>query len=1222
MKRRKWKSIVGGLAFAIGVTSCPVPTYAHDTDSYKVEDAEGTEEIEEAEAVNIAVEYLDGLQEIDGYWYYYENGEKVTDALREIDGYLYAFNYWGKMVIDDTYYVSDEYGNIEKYWIDENGHVRTNCWTEDSYGYQYYLDGNGRAIKDQLYKIGDYTYGFNSSGMMIKDCMCSIFDQNGDFYNYWFDEDGHLLVNCWKTSKFGEIYYLDENGKRLTEGVHQIGDELYGFNSREALITNQRHTYYDENGNPTNYYFDEDGHAITGWVESEYGDKSYFGSDGKAAAGVVNIDGDYYLFDSYGNLQRNQYEFDEKTLQYFYFGESGKAEECIQFKEGWNLCNGKWYYISSGVLAQNRWIESNGHKYYFVYDGSMLSDCEQDIFEEGIYTSNRYRFDSNGCMVVGWFKVGSAWYYYLPSGIAANGLQNIAGKNYVFSYGRMQTGLIILDGKYYLTSDSGEVLDYDNLAEGWNKIVDKKYYVVNGVIQKSQWITVDGIKYYLGYDGSAYTSQRYNDRGWMYQFDEEGRVLTGWQTFYGITYYYDSDGKSITQAYADSTVKTINGKQYYFSGGGALDRCSSLAIDGQLYKSAADGSLVLFSSKTNGWLNEWYYASDGMLVSGWKTIDGADYYFLSSGKTTGLNIIDGSSYYFDKHGKLAKGWIAVGGVWYWADSSGRLARNEWKKLGGAWYYFDNYSMATGMCYVDGEWNQFASNGKWKCVVKGTNKWISEAGEYYYIDSDGQIVRNTQREIDGKLYYFDTQGKMVKNEERAGYYYGSSGAAVKNQWIQPYLGDWRYYGSDGQSVAGWQKINKKWYYFAYAGMVIGDFIIDGKIYHFDSNGVWDGKAGKNITGWYMLNGLYYYNGASTDLGNGFKKIGQEQYHFSYDGTMTTDGLIYLQDGRCRFVDKNGKIVKNGWYKLVDGLENEVEWYYADKDGYLYQGEKVINGNKYYFAPHMMDRDCINQTGTTRYEISTTGIITKTVNASGIGWQKSSKGEWYYSKNGKFVTGCQTIGGKNYYFDYTGIMVKDQFVDGFGYFDKSGELSKVEGWVFAEGVWTYIRNGKALESDTWGLSGGVYKIEFSNNRQGPGFRHCNSSVYQEGENFYYYDGVKGLKTAVAFKNGWNKYLNKWYYVSNGKMAAGSVKIDGKWYYFEPEMVKDNYRLVYEGKVGLIYFGSDGAMVTNTWKKIGGEWFYFGADGYALEGIQYIDGVRYNLPRLISYFGGGIG
>lgn len=105
---------------------------------------------------------------------------------------------------------------------------------------------------------------------------------------------------------------------------------------------------------------------------------------------------------------------------------------------------------------------------------------------------------------------------------------------------------------------------------------------------------------------------------------------------------------------------------------------------------------------------------------------------------------------------------------------------------------------------------------------------TDEGKYYYTDADGEKLTGS-RKIKGSVYYFDKNGEMHTGWLKKGKTY-------------------YYFGADGKRAKGWTKIGDKQYYFLSNGkMAVGNAVIGGKQYTFSSAGVWDGKAGKKLSG---------------------------------------------------------------------------------------------------------------------------------------------------------------------------------------------------------------------------------------------------------------------------------------------------------------------------------------------------------------------------------------
>ncbi len=318
---------------------------------------------------------------------------------------------------------------------------------------------------------------------------------------------------------------------------------------------------------------------------------------------------------------------------------------------------------------------------------------------------------------------------------------------------------------------------------------------------------------------------------------------------------------------------------------------------------------------------------------------------------------------------FAAGWTEEDGTWYYYDKDGSRASDMWRKSGDNWYWLDggqDGAMATGKLIDDDDDIYYVDeNG---AMVR--NAWVKLANEeqddvddpaeyhYYYMQADGRAYKapgsgaTRFKTIDGKKYAFDADGKMLY-----GWVNGQSERLTGNtDWNENsedediyYLGSWE----DGAMKTGWQRIrvcddqndeDEKdfWFWFKSNGkkytakkgsLIRDDKTINGKKYGFDERGVmayeWVLATGNTASASSTANWRYFRNpedGARVSKG-WFKVIAPN------DNIENT------------FVDYNNRSF------AAEHADDETErWYYADKNGRLYQGEiKKINGQYYGFYP---------------------------------------------------------------------------------------------------------------------------------------------------------------------------------------------------------------------------------------------------------------------------------
>lgn len=141
------------------------------------------------------------------------------------------------------------------------------------------------------------------------------------------------------------------------------------------------------------------------------------------------------------------------------------------------------------------------------------------------------------------------------------------------------------------------------------------------------------------------------------------------------------------------------------------------------------------------------------------------------------------------------------------------------------------------------------------------------------------------------------------------------------------------------------------------------------------------------------------------------------------------------------------------------------------------------------------------------------------------------------------------------------------DGSGQFDPSGtggsgNTGGKVGWVKDGNTWYYIYPDGTMRKNGW---------EKVNNK------------------WYYFDASGAMKTGWVTVNGQTYYLD----ATNGDMKVGWVKTsDGQWYYLNPNPAA----------------GTEGAMYKNQWLNIGGQTYFLKDTGAMATGWLKIDGKFY--------------
>ena len=303
----------------------------------EINDSDEDKEIESPTFIN------EGWQEIDGYIYYFQDGDPLT-GFQEIEGYTYYFNSDGKMLkgwilVDSKYYFMNTdtgamwtgwlyRGKDEKsgediwYYLNTDG-SRAYGWIEVN-GYHYYLDPETGRRKTGWIEDNGSKYYLYSNGVMLTGWIYV------DGKYYFMNTDTGAMWTGWlyrgKDEKSGEDiwYYLKADGSRAY-GWIEVNNKWYFMNTNT-------------------------GRRWTGWLYRGKDEKSgediwyYLKADGSRAYGWIEVNNKWYFMNT--NTGR-------RWTGWLYRGKDEKSGEDI------------WYYLKADGSRAYGWIEVN-NKWYFM----------------------------------------------------------------------------------------------------------------------------------------------------------------------------------------------------------------------------------------------------------------------------------------------------------------------------------------------------------------------------------------------------------------------------------------------------------------------------------------------------------------------------------------------------------------------------------------------------------------------------------------------------------------------------------------------------------------------------------------------------------------------------------------------------------------------------------------------------------------------------------------
>ncbi len=169
---------------------------------------------------------------------------------------------------------------------------------------------------------------------------------------------------------------------------------------------------------------------------------------------------------------------------------------------------------------------------------------------------------------------------------------------------------------------------------------------------------------------------------------------------------------------------------------------------------------------------------------------------------------------------------------------------------------------------------------------------------------------------------------------------------------------------------------------------------------------------NKTGWQVIDGKKYYYTADGVMQIGWKKIDSIWYYFGLDGAMTINKWVSY-GGDWYYFDKNGAMTTNKW------VSYKGDWYYFGANGVMATNKWVsYKGDWYYFGADgaMTTNKWVSYKGDWYYFGEDGAMLTSK-------WL-SYKSKWYYFNSaGIMVTGKQTINGKTYNFNSSGVWINN-------------------------------------------------------------------------------------------------------------------------------------------------------------------------------------------------------
>ena len=356
--------------------------------------------------------------------------------------------------------------------------------------------------------------------------------------------------------------------------------------------------------------------------------------------------------------------------------------------------------------VQNGWVkDSNGQMTY--YQNGQVSSGRQYVKLPTMPNTN---------------VSGNTNWYLTDNGVAQSGLQEWMGSHYYFD---PQTYQVVKNTYVDPNHDnSGYLLGKDGIA-------------LNG-IQKWQGT-------YYAFDKTTYRlvkNQKFQEWGYTYQIDDQGRVVSGlYKDNNGDVYYYNP---SSYLAETNTYIVPAGTKNGYLFGSDGKALTGVQKWQGTYYYfDPVTKQLVRNNYVKSQWGLYYMFGDDGMIVTGPHMWQGSMYYF------------DPSSYLVVKNDYRVPAGSDRG---YLLGNDGRALTGV-QKWQGTFYYFDPATyLLSKENYVKSQWGDWYMVGNDGRIVSGPYKW---QGTWYFFDESSYLlVKNSSRTIGKATYGMNSNGVIT------------------------------------------------------------------------------------------------------------------------------------------------------------------------------------------------------------------------------------------------------------------------------------------------------------------------------------------------------------------------------------------------------------------------------------------------------------------------------
>ena len=401
-----------------------------------------------------------------------------------------------------------------------------------------------------------------------------------------------------------------------------------------------------------------------------------------------------------------------------------------------------------------------------------------------------------------------------------------------------------------------------------------------------------------------------------------------------------------------------------------------------------------------------------------------------------------------------------------------------------------------------------------------------------------------------------------------------------------------------SDIGTSEINSQQALRSEVSTVTSSEVVSSEISHSETNAAHEVEESPVISGGHYTSddqGNWYYIKDGKAL-TGMQNIDNVNVYFDADGKQVKGDTRHVNGATYHFEKDSGQLTRNAFASDKNG-----NWYYLGQDGKALIGKQVIDNIPLYFYPNgVQAKDAfVVLDGNSYYFQKDSGQMVRDR------FWSDDDGNWYYSdKEGKLVTGEQTIDGFDMYFYPDGVQAKGEIVT-IGiepyYFDKDNGHKVINTDITINGKTYHAEaNGLLIETEQ--------KLPQRPLVSGGHFQEDSSG------NWYYYTATGEKLKGWQNVDGVTLYFDK-----EGRQAKdGERTIDGSDYYFShySGAVKTNYWHTWSieirrqepfAKTYNVYYGSDGRRYYG-WHRVGDQLYYFDYKGRVENDLTIFKGQNY--------------